>query len=417
MLTRPLALSIGLRYTRAKRRNHFISFIAIASMIGIALGVMVLITVLSVMNGFDEQIQARVFSLAPQITFSTDSNLLPNWQGLATIVTKQKGVIATAPYVYGQGILSSYGQVHPAAVFGIIPDKEAKISDLAKTMQGGKLADLTPGNYGIVLGEDLAANLTVGLGDKITLITPTASFTPVGIIPRFKRFTVVGIFSAGNGFGFDSNYAYINIQDAQALYQLGQAVSGLRVKVKNVYQAPDIAQALLKQLPANIVSSDWTEQYGPFFQAIATEKTMMFLVLLLIIAIAAFNLVSSLVMVVTDKVADIAILRTLGATPRMIMHIFMIQGTLIGLVGTLLGLILGILLSLHVTEIFAWLQAVFHLNFLSSNVYYVNFLPSHLMFSDILKVTVCALFMSFMATWYPSWRASRIQAAEALRYE
>lgn len=417
MLKRPLALSIGLRYTRAKRRNHFISFIAIASMIGIALGVMVLITVLSVMNGFDEQIQARVFSLAPQITFSTDSNLLPDWQALDAKVDKAKGVVATAPYVYGQGILSSYGQVHPAAVFGIVPDRESKISELGQSMKGGSLQDLTPGSYGIVLGEDLAANLTVGLGDKLTLITPTASFTPLGIIPRFKRFTVVGIFSAGNGFGFDSNYAYINMQDAQALYQLGTAVSGLRLKVNNVYQAPDIATQLLRNLPANVIATDWTEQYGPFFQAIATEKTMMFLVLLLIIAIAAFNLVSSLVMVVTDKVADIAILRTLGATPTMIMHIFMIQGTLIGIVGTLLGLVAGILLSLHVTEIFGWLQAVFHLNFLSSSVYYVNFLPSHLMLADILKVAGCALLMSFVATWYPSSRAARVQPAEALRYE
>ncbi len=417
MLKRPLALSIGLRYTRAKRRNHFISFIAIASMIGIALGVMVLVTVLSVMNGFDEQIQARVFSLAPQITFSTDSNLLRDWQALDANVVKQRGVVATAPYVYGQGILSSFGQVHPAAVFGIMPDREAKISDLGKSMKSGSLQNLVPGNYGIVLGEDLAANLTVSIGDKLTLITPTASFTPIGIIPRFKRFTVVGIFSAGNGFGFDSNYAYINMQDAQALYQLGSAVSGLRLKVKNVYQAPEIAATLLGQLPANVIATDWTEQYGPFFQAIATEKTMMFLVLLLIIAIAAFNLVSSLVMVVTDKVADIAILRTLGATPTMIMHIFMIQGTLIGVVGTLLGLITGILLSLHVTEIFAWLQQVFHISFLSSNVYYVNFLPSHLMLSDILKVAGSALVMSFVATWYPSWRAASVQPAEALRYE
>jgi len=417
MLRRPLALFLGLRYTRAKRRNHFISFIAIASMIGIALGVMVLMTVLSVMNGFDEQIQSRVFSLAPQITLSTDSNLLSDWQNLATTVGQQPGVVAMAPYVYGQGILSSYGQVHPAAVFGILPDKEAAISSLGKSMESGRLQDLTPGNYGIILGADLAANLTVGIGDKLTLITPTASFTPLGIIPRFKRFTVVGIFSAGNGFGFDSNYAYIHLQDAQALYQLGQAVSGLRLKVNNVYHAPDIAAKLLRKLPANMVATDWTEQYGPFFQAIATEKTMMFLVLLLIIAIAAFNLVSSLVMVVTDKVADIAILRTLGATPGMVMTIFMVQGTLIGLVGTAFGLIGGIFLSLNVTEIFAWLQHIFHLDFLSSNVYYVNFLPSHLMVSDVVKVTGCALLMSFIATWYPSWRAARVQPAEALRYE
>lgn len=417
MLNKALALSIGLRYTRAKKRNHFISFIAMASMIGIALGVMVLITVLSVMNGFDQQIQSRVFSLAPQITFSTDSNLLPDWQGFAATVKDQPGIVASAPYVYGQGILSSYGQVHPALVFGILPGQEAKISDLAKTMQSGSLQDLVPGQYGIILGADLAANLTVGVGDKITVITPTASFTPVGVIPRFKRFTVVGIFSAGNGFGFDSNYAYIHMQDAQALYQLGQAVSGLRLKVKDVYQAPDIAERLLRQLPPNTVSTDWTEQYGPFFQAIAMEKTMMFLILSLIIAIAAFNLVSSLVMVVTDKIADIAILRTLGATPGFIMRIFMVQGTLIGMIGTLLGLFAGVLLSLHVTEIFGWLQRTFHLNLLSSNVYYVDFLPSRLMAKDVVKVGIAALLMSFIATWYPSWRASRVQPAEALRYE
>jgi len=414
---RPLALNIGLRYTRAKKRNHFISFIAISSMVGIALGVMVLITVLSVMNGFDEQIQKRVFSMAPQVTISSYTNFLPDWQKTAKDVKKYSSVVDSAPYVVGQGMLSANDQVKPAIVFGIIPALEASMSKLADTMVNGAINDLKPGGYGIILGEDLAATLGAGPGSKVTLITPVSSLTPIGIVPRYKRFTVVGIFSAGTGFGFDSSYAYINLKDAQKLYQLKTKVSGLRLKLDDVYKAPDLTQQLLTDLSPDTVVNNWTQQYGAFFEAIQMEKTMMFLILLLIIGIAAFNLVSSLVMVVTDKQADIAILRTLGATPKTAMAIFMVQGSVIGFIGVLSGVILGIVLALNVTEIVNWLQHILGIQFLSSSIYYVNYLPSKLELSDIVKVSLIALVMSFVATLYPAWRASRVQPVEALRYE
>lgn len=412
-----LALTIGLRYTRAKKRNHYISFISMSSMIGIALGVMVLITVLAVMSGFDEQIQKRVFSMAPQVTFSTYSNFLPDWQAYADKVKTYPEVAAYAPYVDGQGMLSANDQVHPAIIFGIIPALETKMSDLEKSMLHGNLSALTPGSFNIILGENLAEKIGVGPGDKVTLITPVSSMTPVGIVPRYKRFTVVGIFSAGSGFGFDSSYAYVNIQDAEALYQLDHKVSGLRLKLHDVYKAPQVSEKLLRAFPGELVVTNWTQQYGPFFEAVRMEKTMMFLILLLIIGIAAFNLVSSLVMVVTDKQADIAILRTLGATPKLIMAIFMIQGSIIGCFGVLIGLVAGILLALNVTEIVNWIQIIFHVQLLSSSVYYVNYVPSKLQLFDVLKVCLSALLMSFIATLYPAFRASKVQPVEALRYE
>lgn len=414
---RPIAINIGFRYTRAKKRNHFISFISMSSMIGIALGVMVLITVLSVMNGFDQQIQKRVFSMAPQVTMSTYTNYLPHWQTYAKDVKKYPDVINSAPYIAGQSMLNANDQVQPAFVFGVLPNLEKKMSDLATSMVSGSLSDLKPGTFGIILGEDLAARLGLGPGEKVTVITPVSSLTPIGIVPRYKRFTVVGIFSAGSGFGFDSNFAYINIKDAQKLYEMGDNVSGLRLRLNDVYKAPGLSQTLLKDFAPDVVVQNWTEQYGAFFEAVQMEKTMMFLILLLIIGIAAFNLVSSLVMVVTDKQADIAILRTLGATPRTIMSIFMVQGSAIGFVGVFLGVVLGLLLAWNVTDIVNWIQRILHVQFLSSSIYYVNYLPSKILVSDVVKVAAIALLMSFIATLYPARRASKIQPVEALRYE
>jgi lipoprotein-releasing system permease protein len=414
---KPLSIFIGLRYTRAKRRNHFISFISMSSMLGIALGVMVLITVLSVMNGFDEQIRERVFSMAPQISISTYSNLLPDWQAMDKQVANYPGVVASAPYINGQGLLTNGGAIHPAVVLGVIPKREKQVSQIVSTMTAGSLDTLKPGSFNIVLGQALAANLGVDVGDKITLVTPIAATTPMGIIPRYKRFNVSGIFDPGSGFGFDTTIAYINIKDAQALYQLGSQVSGIRLKLNDLYQAPRISDELLKVLPQDTMILNWTEQYGSFFQAIQLEKTMMFLILLLIIAVAAFNLVSSLVMVITDKQADIAILRTLGATPGNVMAIFMVQGATISLVGVLLGLISGLLLAMHVTEIVQLIQNVFHVQLLSASVYYVNYLPSKIEFADVWHVCVLALLLSVVAIIYPAWRASRVQPVEALRYE
>lgn len=414
---RPVSFFVGLRYTRAKRRSGFISFISLISILCFMVGVTALIAVLSVMNGFDEQIRERVFSMAPQLMVSTFNNSLPDWKNVDSQVKDNPDVINTAPYVAGQGMLTSFGQAHASMIFGILPEREDQISSLSKKMLQGSLDELTPGSFGIVLGQDLASNLGVMLGDQITLVTPTATTTPVGIMPRLKRFNVVGVFNIGSGFGFDSNYAYININDAQKLYNLQNNVSGIRAKLGDLYKAPSVSKQLRKALPIHFLITNWTEQYGAFFHAIALEKTMMFFILLLIILVAAFSLVSTLFMMVTDKEADVAILRTIGATPKTIMGIFMVQGSIIGLFGTLLGLIFGVLLALNVTELAAWLQQYFEIDLLSSNVYYVDYLPSKLEWQDVVQVCSIAILISLVATIFPAWRASRIQPVEALRYE
>lgn len=411
-----LSIYIGFRYTRAKKRSGFVSFISLASMLGIALGVAVLITVLSVMNGFDSHIRQGIFSLAPQVTVSGINDRLDNWQAVQQKIQAQPQVVATAPELTGQGILKAGETVAPVMVLGIDPVQEAKVNELSQKMQVGHLSDLHSGSFGIVLGEDLANELGAIPGSKLTLITPEISVTPAGVTPRFKRFTLVGVFKAGNGFGFDSHFAYINLQDAQALFMFGSSISGINVKLPDPYQALAVTQQLQRALPDNYVSN-WTERYGPFFKAIALEKTMMFLILLLIIAVAAFNLVSSLVMAVNDKQADIAILRTLGATPGLILRIFMVQGMIVGVVGTLLGLIGGILLALNVTTIVDGIQHLFGVELFQSSVYYISYLPSQLQWSDVWQVSTIALTLSLLATIYPAWRASRTEVAEALRYE
>ncbi len=414
---KPLALYIGLRYTRAKRRNGFISFISLTSMLGIALGVMVLITVLSVMNGFDIHIQEKVFSLSPAVTVNGMNGRLENWPAVAKVISQQEPkVLGSAPFVQGQGLLQFGGQVQPALIWGILPQQESQIDSLDQMMILGQLNDLKPNRFNIVLGQTLASNLGLQLGDKVVLVIPQVSVTPAGITPRFKRFTVSGIFRAGNGFGFDSRYAYIDMSDAQKLFLLGDDVSGINLKIANIYDAPQINYDLQGLLP-NTYVGDWTQQYGAFFKAVQLEKTMMFLILVLIIAVAAFNLVSTLVMVVTDKQADIAILRTLGATPRTIMAIFMVQGSVVGIVGTFIGLIAGVLLSVNVTRIVNGLQTLTHTQLFSSSVYFLDYLPSNLALSDVVKVCVTALVLSLLATIYPAWRASKTEPVEALRYE
>lgn len=414
---KPLSIFIGLRYTRAKRRNHFISFISLSSMLGIALGVAVLITVMSVMNGFDEAIKSRILGMARQVTVSTYTGVLRDWQKMVQRVSHYPQVVAAAPFVTGQGMLANQGQVSPVMVTGIVPAEEQKVSILGHKMLDGSLTDLKPQRFGIVLGVNLADRLGLGVGSKVTLVTPQATPTPAGVIPRFKRFTVVGIFKVGNGAGFDDQAAFIHQTDAQALFQLRGAVSGIRLKLQDIYDARQLTQQLQKDLAGDYLVSNWTQEYGAFFSAISLEKTMMFLILTLIIAVAAFNLVSSLVMVVTDKKADIAILRTLGASPAMIMRIFMVQGCIVGIVGTVLGLVGGVILALNVTGLVSWIEATFHIQLLSSDVYYVNYLPSKLIWSDVMRIAFMALGMSLIATIYPAWRASRTQPAEALRYE
>ncbi len=414
---KPLALYIGLRYTRAKRRNQFVSFISLASMIGIALGVAVLITVLSVMNGFDFEIRNRLFNLANHVTVSDVEGRLANWSQLQQLVEKQPHVKAAAPFVSAQGMLSHLGSSAPVLVTGILPQEEARVSQLAAHLVQGSFDALQPQAFGIVIGEGIAENLGLGLGDKVILFTPQANASPLGIIPRFKQFTVAGIFHVDGRQEMDRGMAFINLRDAQLLYQMGGAVSGLRLRVSDLYIAPVVAEQLQQVLPAEYLITDWTRELGTYFKAIRMEKTMIFLILLLIIAIAAFNLVSTLVMVVNDKRAEIAILRTFGATPRTIMATFIVQGLVVGCVGTLLGLIGGILLAHNVTEVVAFLQHVFHVSFISSSIYVVDYLPSRIQVSDVWQVCVIALGLSLLATLYPAWQASRTQPAEALRYE
>lgn len=414
---RPFALFIGLRYTRAKRRNHFISFISLSSMLGIALGVAVLITVLSVMNGFDQEIRGRVLGMANQVTVGSMTNSVAGWQDLQKQLTAYPGVTAAAPFAQGQGILVNQGQTHPVMILGVLPAEEQKVSSIAQKVTDGSFADLVPGKFNVALGEKLAASLGVGVGDKVTLLIPSAAVTPIGIIPRFKVFNVAAIFKVGTGFGFDDSLAFLQLKDAQTLFQLGNNVSGLRLKLQDFYAAPQISAALAKKYGSPYLISDWTQDYGSLFHAISLEKTMMFFILLLLVAIAAFNLVSTLVMVVTDKRSDIAILRTFGATPRMVLAIFMVQGSIIGLVGTLLGLIGGVLLASHATELVNLIETTFHVQLLSSDIYYVNYLPSKLQWIDVTHIACAALLMSLVATLYPAWRAARTQPAEALRYE
>lgn len=414
---KPASLFIGLRYTRAKRRNHFISFISLVSMIGIALGVTVLITVLSVMNGFDTEIKKRVFSMVPPMTISSKVGGLAGWKELQTSLKEFPYVTASAPFVTGEVLLSQGGYVQPALVNGVLPEQESTISEVTDKMVQGSFSGLQSGKFGIVLGESLAAALNAGIGDKVTVVTPQVSLTPAGVMPRYKRFTVVGIFRAGGGFGFDKGLGFIHLGDAQKLMGLGKSVSGIHLTIKEVFAAPHLAESMLTQLSPQATVTTWADQFGEFFHAVQLEKTMMFLILLLILAVAAFNMVSTLVMVVNEKQSDIAILRTFGATPKMILTIFIVQGALVGIVGTALGIIGGLLLAYNVTEIVSWIEQLFHVQFLSSNVYFVNYLPSRVEWTDIIKICGASLFLSLIATIYPAWRASKMDPVESLRYE
>jgi lipoprotein-releasing system permease protein len=417
-MIRPVALYIGLRYTRAKRRNNFISFISFASMIGIALGVAVLVVVLSVMNGFDYQIRHQFFSIAPEVTVMTNSNsIVDSWKDVSKQVMTVPGVTQAAPYLSGKGMLTSQGLVNGVEVQGVIASEEMKISILPSKVDMGSFDSLTQGSFNMVIGGKLAGSLGLVVGDKVTLFLPESTSTPFGIIPRFKRFTVSGVFNTGSGFGYDTGIAYVNFHDAAKLFKTSQAVGGLHLKINNIYAAPGITDTLQAMLPPSYYVSNWTSQFGAFFHALAMEKTMMFVILLLIVGVAAFNLVATLVMVVNDKRADIAILRTLGASPRTIMMIFVIQGAVVGLIGTLFGLVGGVVLALNATAIVDGIQHLFGVQFISSSVYFINYLPSRLQWHDVMTVSSAAFVLSLLATIYPAWIASRTQPAEALRYE
>lgn len=414
---RPLPLYIGLRYTRAKRRQHFISFIAFASMLGIGLGVTILITVLSVMNGFDYEIQNHLFNLANHVTVSRVDAPLSDWKGLQKEVAKQAKVVASAPFVSAQGLATHLGMSAPLMITGILPEQESRVSQMAENVSQGSFDSLQPHRFNMAIGEGLAKELGLGLGDKIVLFTTQVTPTPFGIQPRYRQFTISGIFHVDANPQMDRGLAFIHLSDAQALYKMQDAVSGLRIRINNLYAAPAVSEQLEENLSDNYIVSNWTQEYGTLFKSIRMEKTMIFMLLLFIIAVATFNLVSSLVMAVNEKQADIAILRTFGATPRTIMGIFIVQGFVIGAIGTLLGLVGGIALALNVSTVVDFIQRILHIELISSAVYFLNYLPSRLEWPDVWQICSITLGMSLAATLYPAWVAGRIQPAEALRYE
>ena len=412
----PYEILIGLRYTRAKRRNHFISFISLISMAGIGLGVAALIVVLSVMNGFQKELRTRILGVASHIQITGIDGGLHDWPALAAQAMTHPEVLKAAPFVQSQGMFSVDGGVKGALIRGIEPELEDGVADFRKSITSGSLDALQPGRFGVVLGADLARSLKVYVGDKLTLIAPQGSVTPAGVVPRVRSFTVVGIFEVGM-YEYDAGLALINLQDAQRLYQMGETVSGVRLKVEDLFAAPRIARELAATINADAYLHDWTKSHANFFRAVQIEKNVMFIILLLIVAVAAFNIVSTLVMAVQDKQADIAILRTLGASPGSIMAIFVIQGALIGLIGLAIGVLGGVTLALNIDVVVPAIERAFGIQFLAKDVYYISDLPSELQWADVITISSVSFVLTLVATLYPSWRASRLNPAEALRYE
>ncbi len=413
---KPLELYIGLRYTRAKRRNHFISFISLISMVGMALGVTALITVLSVMNGFEKELRERILGMTAHATVVEYGQPLENWQGVAQVVQRHPQILGSAPFVRAEAMVTHEGNVHGVIIQGVLPDQEPKVSVVGERMKVGRLDSLRPGKYNIILGSGLARTLRVNIGDKVTVVAPQPNVTPAGVLPRLKRFTLSGIFEIGMH-EYDMALALVHMEDAARLFRTGQGVSGLRLKIDEVFAAPRLSRELARILPSHYGVVDWTQYHANFFRALKTEKTVMFVILALIVAVAAFNIVSALVMVVTDKQADVAILRTLGLTPRSIMGIFIVQGIIIGFVGTLLGVVGGVWLASHVETIVPAIEKLFQTKFLSPEVYYISELPSDMRWRDVIHISLVAFGLCLLATLYPAWRASRTQPAEVLRYE
>jgi lipoprotein-releasing system permease protein len=418
-LSLPYELRIGLRYTRAgrraRRRNGFISFISAISMTGIALGVAALIIVLSVMNGFQKEVRDKMLSVLSHIEVASMSGALTDWRQVAEMARTNPEVLAAAPFVNAQAMFAREDMVRGALVRGIEPELEPTVSDIAKRLPAGKLTDLIDGGFGVVLGYELARSLGVMVGEKVTLIAPQGNVTPAGIVPRLRQFTVVGLFESGH-FEYDSSLALIHVGDAQRLFRV-EGPTGVRLKVRDMQRAPQVAADLAAVLPQGLLVRDWSRQNRTWFAAVQTEKRMMFIILTLIVAVAAFNLVSTLVMTVTEKQSDIAILRTLGASPASVMLVFIVQGALIGVIGTLLGVGLGLLVANNLDIIVPAIEAVIGVQFLPKDIYFISSLPSDPRASDIVPITIISLVLALAATLYPSWRASRTRPAEALRYD
>jgi len=415
LIFQPLSVAIGLRYLRAKRRNHFISFISLISTAGIAVGVAILITVISVMNGFEKELRDRILGMVSHATVSTWDRPFEDWPELIERAREHPEVIGAAPFLEQQTLLKGR-DVSGALVRGIDPAREPSVSDLDQQMISGRLEALGEQRWQVILGVGLAAKLGVGPGDPVTIFAPEIRATAAGIIPQVRRFTVAGIFEAGVH-EFDSSLAVLHWEDAQALFRTGQGVTGVRLEFTDLFRARSIALELADALPGFYRVRDWTQQNANWFRAVQMEKTMMFIILSLIIVVAAFNIISTLVMLVTDKQADIAILKTMGLSPGRVMQVFVVQGMSIGVIGTLLGTIGGIVLALNVEGIVAGIEQLLNTEFLSADIYYISDLPSDLQWLDVVRFSGLALVLSLLSTLYPAWRAGRTRPAEALRYE
>lgn len=414
---RPLELFIGQRYTHSRRRNRFISFISFTSMLGIMLGVMVLITILSIMNGFEKELRNRILGVVAHVTVSGTDGKLSNWESHIERLAVVEHVQGAAPYVKSQVMLTNSSLMRGVVVQGIDPAYHDRVSDISAKLEDGSFDDLTSRGYGIVLGAELAGALQLMVGDKVTVIVPKVQVTPAGVLPRLRRFTVTGILKQMGSQEIDSLSAFVHIEDAARLFKLRGQVSGIRLKLDDLFLAQPVSQALQAELGDGFEVADWGKEHGSFFRAVKTEKIAMAMILFLVVAVALFNLVASLVMAVNDKEADIAILRTFGMEPQRIMRIFMIQGSIIGIFGTLTGVLLGILLSLNIDTIVPFIENLIGRQIFPADVFYISEIPSDLHWDDIGWIAVAALIFSVLATVYPAWRASKVQPAESLRYE
>jgi len=412
----PKELFIGLRYIRAKRKSHFVSFIAFISIAGVALGVFALIVVLSVMNGFGNELRDRTLSMTSHATISGYDGYMRDWPAALEKAEEQPEVVAAAPYISKEVMLSNGRRVSGSLIRGVQPEMESKVSLVESKMISGSLLDLKAGEYGIVIGRELANTLNVYEGDRVTVITPQASITAVGVMPRLRRFRVVGVFEIGMH-QYDAAMAYMHLEDAAKLFSFKDKVNGIRLKLTDLYEAPRITRDIEKNFGEDYWVRDWSKQHKNFFRALKTEKTVMFIILLMMVSVAALNIVSTLMMTVTDKESDIAILRALGMRPSSIMTIFIIQGAFIGLFGTLIGVATGVPVAQNVFEIVSWLEQIFNTDFLPSDVYYISDITADVKVSEVLTYALSAFSVTILATIYPAWRASRTLPAEALRYE
>jgi lipoprotein-releasing system permease protein len=412
---RPLELWIGLRYTRAKRRNHFISFISLVSLAGIALGVAVLITVISVMNGFEKELRTRILGAIAHATVSGAGEGLSDWRHALEVARAMPRVVGAAPYVEREVMLQG-ARVSGGAIRGVLPDEEPQVSELSTRLVEGEWSSLADGEYRVILGRELAMVLGVDVGDSVVLFAPMTRATPAGVVPVMRRFTVTGVFEAGTQ-EYDRYLALVHMADAQRLLRMGDDVTGVRLKLDDMWQAWNVARDLADRLGGYYRVRDWTRENANFFQAVKTEKVVMFVIMSLVVAVAAFNLVSTLVMLVTDKQADIAILRTLGMSPRTVMGVFMVQGTIVGVAGIVIGTVGGILLADNVSNVMHFLERTFQFQLMPADIYYISDLPSDVRTADVVRITTLAFLFSMVATLYPAWRAARTQPAEALRYE